>query len=103
MRLHEFDISNLLNWSGDEMEKQYVPFVSRFLSSRMEKDIAKMLVKKFPDIKPVDVKRAIKIAKEKKAFGKIREKKWSNKYKRSINCDNPKGFSQKAHCAGRKK
>src|SRR6056300_203795 len=29
--------------------------------------------------------------------------KWSAKYKRSINCNNPKGFSQKAHCAGRKK
>jgi len=28
---------------------------------------------------------------------------WSNKYKRSINCDNPSGFSQKAHCAARKK
>ena len=28
---------------------------------------------------------------------------WSKKYKRSIDCDNPKGFSQKAHCAGRKK
>ena len=31
------------------------------------------------------------------------EKKWSLKYKKSINCSNPKGFSQKAHCAGRKK
>jgi hypothetical protein len=29
--------------------------------------------------------------------------KWSKKYKRSIDCNNPKGFSQKAHCAGRKK
>jgi len=29
--------------------------------------------------------------------------KWSKKYKRSINCNNPKGFSQKAHCQGRKK
>jgi len=29
--------------------------------------------------------------------------KWSQKYKRSINCNNPKGFSQKAHCQGRKK
>jgi hypothetical protein len=28
---------------------------------------------------------------------------WSKKYKSSINCANPKGFSQKAHCAGRKK
>jgi hypothetical protein len=31
------------------------------------------------------------------------EEKWSKKYKSSINCSNPKGFSQKAHCAGRKK
>lgn len=29
--------------------------------------------------------------------------KWTKKYKKSINCDRPKGFSQKAHCAGRKK
>ena len=29
--------------------------------------------------------------------------KWSKKYKSSINCNNPKGFSQKAHCAGKKK
>ena len=28
---------------------------------------------------------------------------WSDKYKKSINCDNPKGFSQKAHCQGKKK
>ena len=28
---------------------------------------------------------------------------WSARYKRSIDCDNPKGFSQKAHCRGRKK
>ncbi len=28
---------------------------------------------------------------------------WSAKYKRSINCSNPKGFSQKAHCQGRNK
>jgi hypothetical protein len=29
--------------------------------------------------------------------------KWSNKYKRSIDCNNPKGFSQRAHCQRRKK
>ena len=28
---------------------------------------------------------------------------WSDKYKKSIDCNNPKGFSQKAHCAGRNK
>ena len=29
--------------------------------------------------------------------------RWSLRYRRKINCDNPKGFSQRAHCAGRKK
>ena len=28
---------------------------------------------------------------------------WSQKYKKSINCSHPRGFSQKAHCAGKKK
>jgi len=31
------------------------------------------------------------------------EEKWSDKYKRSIDCNNPKGFSQRAHCQGKKK
>ena len=28
---------------------------------------------------------------------------WSQKYKSSINCSHPRGFSQRAHCAGKKK
>ena len=28
---------------------------------------------------------------------------WSSKYKKSIDCNNPKGFSQKAHCQGKEK
>jgi hypothetical protein len=31
------------------------------------------------------------------------EEKWSEEYKKSIDCKNPKGFSQRAHCQGRKK
>jgi pyrimidine deaminase RibD-like protein len=31
------------------------------------------------------------------------DEKWSKKYKRSIDCSHPKGFSQRAHCQGRKK
>ena len=31
------------------------------------------------------------------------DEKWSDKYKRSIDCDRPRGFSQRAHCAGREK
>ena len=44
-----------------------------------------------------------------KRYKKLKEEidnlkeKWSAKYKRSINCNNPRGFSQRAHCQGRKK
>jgi len=44
-----------------------------------------------------------------KKYKKLKEEieslkeKWSAKYKRSINCSNPKGFSQRAHCQGRRK
>jgi hypothetical protein len=34
--------------------------------------------------------------------GEMKEK-WSEKYKKSIDCNNPRGFSQRAHCQGRKK
>lgn len=33
----------------------------------------------------------------------IISERWSKKYKRGIDCSRPKGFSQRAHCAGRKK
>lgn len=31
-----------------------------------------------------------------------RKKRWSVKYKKSINCNNPKGFSQKNYCKRQK-
>lgn len=40
-----------------------------------------------------------------KYHGKTRKKiggKWSEKYKRSINCNKPKGFSQKQYCKSRR-
>jgi hypothetical protein len=36
-------------------------------------------------------------------INEILKESWSEKYKRSINCSHPKGFSQRAHCAGKKK
>lgn len=47
------------------------------------------------DVRPGEVDRQLKKFKLKE--------KWSQKYKKSINCNNPKGFSQRAHCQGRKK
>jgi hypothetical protein len=39
----------------------------------------------------------------KKIVKEIITEKWSKKYKDSIDCNNPKGFSQRAHCQGKKK
>jgi len=59
---------------------------------------------------PTTAKKTIKQATDifNKAFKDVDKKKgvaegWSQKYKSSINCSHPKGFSQKAHCAGKKK
>jgi hypothetical protein len=46
---------------------------------------------------------AINVNTKKKANEEALDEKWSQKYKNSINCSNPKGFSQKAHCAGKNK
>jgi hypothetical protein len=49
-----------------------------------------------------DMAKLIETAERFLAEAKV-EEKWTKKYKDSINCSNPKGFSQKAHCAGKKK
>jgi hypothetical protein len=61
------------------------------------------------DVRPGEVQRQMKkmhlehnVQKLKEQISSLREK-WSSKYKKSINCNNPKGFSQRAHCQGRKK
>lgn len=43
-----------------------------------------------------------KLEGEKKSSDML-EEKWSKGYKNSIDCNNPRGFSQRAHCQGRKK
>lgn len=68
----------------------------------------KLEMKKVPVIRVTDasiqelVKNFSHTAKDTYAEDEVVEK-WSKKYKSSINCNNPKGFSQKAHCAGKKK
>ena len=54
-----------------------------------------MFGKKYPN--------CVKNEAEQQAESEELDEKWSEKYKRSIDCSHPKGFSQKAHCQGRKK
>ena len=60
-------------------------------------DIARGELKK---VSKQDIARAINFVDN---TGQNIKEEWSKKYKDSINCSNPKGFSQKAHCASKKK
>jgi len=59
--------------------------------------------KRREDPNPERSGKAINVNTKKKSNEDVLDEKWSQKYKNSINCSNPKGFSQKAHCASKKK
>jgi hypothetical protein len=50
-----------------------------------------------------DLEYDLDILMENTEYEELINEKWSKDYKKSINCSNPKGFSQKAHCDARKK
>ena len=54
-------------------------------------------------LSPMDAVNDINKFKDKLETKEEIDEKWSEKYKKSIDCSNPKGFSQRAHCQGRKK
>lgn len=73
--------------------------------SKDVRDVAKSMktkdVKDFASTKHTELPNKVEM--ELEALIKKIDEKWSDKYKRSIDCNNPKGFSQKAHCQGKKK
>ena len=71
---------------------QDVKDAAKSMSTKQAKDFASTKHENLPNKFEEAMERLIK---------KVDEK-WSEKYKKSIDCNNPKGFSQKAHCAGRK-
>ena len=83
---------------------------SQYMSSLSEEDDDSPIVKK--KIKKSEITNLLSKNKSKmnKPIGKIFSiskgemmEKWSQKYKDSINCENPKVFSQRAHCQGKNK
>lgn len=83
---------------------------SQYMSSLSEKEDDSTIVKR--KLKKSEITNLLSKNKSKmdKPIGKLFSisksemmEKWSQKYKDSIDCDNPKGFSQKAHCDGKKK
>jgi hypothetical protein len=91
-------------WSNKDMERLRV--ATRDFDDIMASDgpeafkqeLIKKRIKTKPMVGPKGVLPEQGVAEEQEL-----DEKWSQKYKSSINCANPKGFSQKAHCAGRNK
>jgi len=83
----------LYDMSGVQSKVKALGQYDRFLQKQGQRPIAKD--------RAIDISN--EAASEAIATSDYIEEKWSDKYKKSINCSNPKGFSQKAHCAGRKK
>lgn len=77
-----------ISWDGD---KTFMSWCNKLVGKKHLDDMSEREL--------IDVYNKIKNGQYKENLSE----KWSSKYKKSINCSNPKGFSQKAHCAGRKK
>jgi hypothetical protein len=84
-----------------KLDKRFRAFRSKPLE---EGEILDKVIEKHKDEKEALAKRQSK----ENADARVREiranvkEDWSKKYKDSIDCNNPKGFSQKAHCASKK-
>lgn len=76
------------------------------MSSKRKNIKRKKLIKKYiKKYAKKSIKKSIKKSAKKKynAPRKGMKSRWSLKYKRSIDCRNPKGFSQKNYCARKKR
>jgi hypothetical protein len=94
---------DFLTFVGSTVNKVYestlakIPFVPQ-AKTFVEKNKIKLPIGKLYSIGNTKSKQISEITTKKDIL-----EKWSKKYKDSIDCDNPKGFSQKNHCQGKKK
>ena len=86
------DIAEKHNVDIEVLKKEFVKGVKTEMEHTTDKEVAKEIALDH-------------IFEDPKYYTKLAtiEEDWSDKYKRSIDCNNPKGFSQKAHCQGREK
>ena len=105
---HKIQAAVAMEQRAKEMGKKSQAAVYRAFINKMKKKTKKkneMFIGLPAGVIPSPSRKAVKKNKTDSMSGykKVNEKKWSDKYKKSIDCNNPKGFSQKAHCDGKKK
>jgi hypothetical protein len=99
-----YKLNNDKDWEGKLLDGEFM--VLRDHLSSEDYDEALMNLKKAELVTTETYQRLIKNilrSEVRTIMEKEMKEKWSMKYKKSINCNNPKGFSQRAHCQGRKK
>ena len=115
LQRRRYDIQGLadaIGWSSYyQRESQLQRIYNHPDEKKVMLDVAKTMLKQFlgkndKEAKALGYDQAIKAAADKvieilKQDQQSVAEGWSQKYKSSINCNNPKGFSQKAHCAGK--
>lgn len=96
-------ISNLKNVKRKDFGQGPPQTVIVFGSEEEEHKLVPLLQKLGLELTDVDEPLAETLAYRASDVIQSLTEKWSNRYKRSINCSRPRGFSQRAHCAGRRK
>lgn len=100
------------NFGKDAKTTIFLEAVGRITKQNQTQDVGPQEIKrqaaKFGntvdrDGRPPSLSKKTKGSKTNVLFNLGLAEKWSKKYKNSINCSNPKGFSQKAHCRSKKK
>lgn len=106
MSIKDIAIKHIYDDSKDSVDKKDIEITVSELLKQLKKgiEIEKEHTKNKSQAKEIAMDH---ISEDPKYYDKLSkmeiEEKWSQEYKDSIDCSNPKGFSQKAHCQGKKK
>jgi hypothetical protein len=105
MSLNAANVLKDISWQGEYLLSQTFQHTE---NEQMRRNVYKILYDNFQKFldeftkEPAETKEPDQFKEAKKGYNAPRtgkmKKRWSTKYKGSINCSNPKGFSQKNYC-----
>ena len=110
MSLNASNVLKDISWQGEYLISQILQHTE---NEQMRRNVYKIMYDNFQKFleeftkEPVETKEPDQFKEAKKGYNTPRtgkkKKRWSTKYKGSINCSNPKGFSQKQYCLRKKR
>jgi len=110
MSLNASNVLKDISWQGEYLISQILQHTE---NEQMRRNVYKIMYDNFQKFleefmkEPVETKEPDQFKEAKKGYNAPRtgkkKKRWSTKYKRSIDCNNVKGFSQKQYCLRKKR